>query len=183
MLIKLTGQVSHRGDGYIILERDGLGYRVFVGQAEIYTPNQPMTLFLHEQVREDERVLFGFPTIEALEVFWRFLEVSGVGAKSAQKIVTAAPIDEVRTHLVQGNLSFFTGVPGIGKKTAQKILLELQGMMVAKAASGPSPHEDVIMALVHLGYARALAEEAVKEVSPDGGEAQMIRDALRLLQK
>lgn len=182
MLIKLVGEVSYRGDGFVILENNGMGHRVFVVDGYSLPTNEEVTLFVHEQVREDERALYGFLSIEALELFWKFLSVSGVGAKSAQKIVSSRTINEVRKELVQGNLSFFTSVPGIGKKTAQKIILELQGRLVSENEDDSiRGRGDVVQALINLGYDRASAEEAVARVSADEPEDVQIRKALQFV--
>ncbi|HBK33614.1 TPA: Holliday junction branch migration protein RuvA [Candidatus Uhrbacteria bacterium] len=179
MIASLQGIVIYRGKGFVIVENTGVGYQVFI--PDVATPHEgsKVLLYTHEAVREDARELFGFFSVEALELFWNLLSVSGVGARSGQKIVYAATPREVRDAIQKENLAFFTSVQGIGKKTAQKIILELKGVLT-DGTQGPTLDQDAVEALVSLGYARRQVEEILAMVDGDQTEDR-VRRALQLL--
>jgi Holliday junction DNA helicase RuvA len=182
MLVKMHGKISHRGNGYVILDQGGCGYKILVPDPLMF-PDAETTVYLHEVVREDERVLFGFSTLEALELFWKLTTVSGVGPKTAQKIIFADDVDAIRSHIMTGNLAFLTGIGGIGKKIAQKIILELKGALV-EAPSVDTKDEEALQALVSLGYPRQDAQEAIKAVADASSDTEMcLRNALKMLSR
>src|SRR3989344_251239 len=122
MIARLRGQLVHRGVGFVIVEIAGVGYRVTMPEAASRGLSGEVVLFTHEAQREDGRELFGFASAEALELFSRLISVSGVGPKSGQKIVCAAPVNEVIGKIASADVAFLSSVQGIGKKTAQKIV-------------------------------------------------------------
>jgi Holliday junction DNA helicase RuvA len=140
-----------------------------------------VTVFTHEVIRESERELFGFLSLSSLELFWKLINISGVGPKSAQKIVFAGSVDEVKGNIMKGNLSFLTDIPGIGTKTAQKIILELKGAL-AEEPSVAAFDADAIEALVGLGYSRKQAEDALSGLEAETTE-ERIRAALKSLSR
>jgi holliday junction DNA helicase RuvA len=138
-----------------------------------------VTLYTHEAIRDSEHELYGLPTIEALELFWKLITVSGVGPKSAQRIISTQDIESVKKNISNGDLAFLTSVSGIGKKTAQKIILELKGILVDEETS-VSDDEDAIHALQALGYSRRDAEQILSTVEGETTE-ERIRAALKVL--
>lgn len=181
MLVKITGVITHRGAGFVLVEQGGLGYRVSIPEPAAYPMEQPVTFFLHEVVREEERVLFGFSTMDALELFWKLTTVSGVGPKIGQKLLGAGSVPQIRERIMNGDVTFLCSVPGVGKKIAQKIVLELKGSLVeSDGVPVGSVHGDVLSALVSLGYPRSEAEDAVRALPPDLADAETgIRLALK----
>jgi len=179
MLVSLKGMVTHHGGGFVIVENGGIGYKVILPEDGAYALRGEVQLFTHEVVREDTRVLFGFLSLSALELFWKLLGVSGVGPKSAQKIVFAGEVERVKERMMAADVSFLTSVPGIGKKTAQKIILELKGVL-AQDPEGWEVDEDALEALVALGYARRLAAQALAGLEGETTE-ERVRGALKLL--
>jgi len=129
MLVYLSGTVLHHGVGYIIVEQSGVGYKVSLPENVAHEIHESTHLYIHEVIRDSERELFGFTSIEQLELFWKLIAVSGVGPRSAQKIVYADAVDRVKSKIMAGDLTSLTNVPGVGKKTAQKIILELKGLL------------------------------------------------------
>ena len=192
MIITLSGTVTHRGEAFAIVENNGIGYKVSVPERVARTLGERIDLFTHEVMREDGRELFGFLSISALELFWKLLNVSGVGPRSAQKIVyVGSGVEEVKANIMKGNLTFLTNVPGIGNKTAQKIILELKGVLV-EDSEGEVADTDALEALVGLGYARRQAAEALARCEGNSGEAgpgsagdteARIRAALKILSR
>lgn len=184
MIIKLTGNVSHRGSDYLIFEVGSVGYRLMAPEFAVPRFQGVTTVFCHEIAREDVHELFGFLELSALELFWKLIAISGVGPRSAQKIVFSGSGDEVQGRIMQGDLAFLQSVPGIGKKTAQKIVLELKGvLMESKMGNGKGEKggedEEAIEALVGIGYKRREAEQAIEGLSGDTEEK--LKKALKAL--
>ncbi|MBI5369975.1 Holliday junction branch migration protein RuvA [Candidatus Uhrbacteria bacterium] len=179
MIVSLKGVVTYHGVGFVIIENAGVGYRVIVPEDQAHALAGEVFLYTHEVVREDSRELFGFLSVEALELFWKLTSVSGVGPKSAQKIVFAAPVDRVKERVMASDISFLTNVPGIGKKTAQKIILELKGAL-AQEPEVPACDPDAVDALVGLGYTKRQAEQVLIGL-PEQTTEERIRSALKVL--
>ncbi len=182
MIVSLKGSVIHHGVGFVIIENAGIGYRVQVPEDRAHQLHGDVFLYTHEVIRESERELFGFLTVEALELFWKLIHVSGVGPKSAQKIVFTNQTEKVKERIMAADLSFLTSVPGIGKKTAQKIILELKGVLAQEPVI-LTADQDALEALVALGYPRKTAEQALAGLDEQETTEGRIRTALKLLAK
>lgn len=188
MLAFIHGTIKAKGQGFVVVETGGLGYQVFVNAA-LYAElslHEAADMYLHHHVREDADELYGFHNFAALEFFKLLIAISGVGPKSAQGVLAMANIDELKASIAAGDPSLLTKVSGIGKKTAERIVLELRSKVdaLAPAASGvagpATAHSDEIDALVGLGYSLQQAREALNSVDAsvtDSGER--IRAALR----
>lgn len=179
MIVSLKGIITYHGLGFVIVENTGVGYKVLLPEDRAHGLSGEVLLYTHEVVRESERELFGFDSVGALELFWKLINVSGVGPKSAQKVVFAGEVERVKERIMAADLSFLTSVPGIGKKTAQKIILELKGVL-AQEPEGADVDEDALEALVSLGYARRHAEQALTGLREDTTEGK-IKAALKIL--
>lgn len=177
----LRGSVVHRGEGYVILERAGLGYKILVPPTFALDREGELAVFLHEVVRENERELFGFRDVEQLEFFWKLVAVSGVGPKIAQKMVFSDSVDGMKGKIMSGDLAALTALPGIGKKTAQKIILELKGAL-AQEPEVAVFDQDAVEALIGLGYARRDAEAALSGLEASTTD-ERLRAALKRLAK
>jgi holliday junction DNA helicase RuvA len=180
-MIYLEGRVLYRGAGYLILENAGLGYKVTLPEGVAQELSDMVSLYLHEVSRDDGRELFGFGSVAQLELFWKLIAISGVGPKSAQKIVFVDAIDHVKSKIMTGDLAFLTSVQGIGKKTGQKIILELKGV-IADEPDFAALDVDAIEALVGLGYTRRDAQAAMSGIEEEGTDNR-IRAALKRLSR
>ncbi len=181
MIALLNGTVERREPGAVIVLCGGVGYRVFVPDAGAFAPGAVITLHTHEAVRADSHELFGFLERERLELFERLIMVSGIGPRSGQKIVASASADRVKAAVLAGDVAFLSSIPGVGKKTAQKIILELKGVLAEEQAAG-SPEDEALQALVGLGYARAQAAAALEGLPAADVEARL-RAALKRLSR
>ncbi len=185
MIGSLRGEVMEILGGSVLLEVQGVGYlvRVSVSSLALLTVGEQAFVYIHDHVREDAHDLYGFLSLADLTLFDQLLGISGVGPKVAMTILSVGSADTVRRAIMQGDLATLTSVPGVGKKTAQKIILELKGQLVEADQVSPVDKE-VIEALESLGYSAQQAREALKQISPEAVEAPArVREALRLLSK
>jgi Holliday junction DNA helicase RuvA len=174
MLAYIKGKVIHKNNLAAIIGIDnGLGYQIFLPE-NFLTPlkiSEEIELYLHHQVREEADDLYGFKNFSDLELFQLLLSVSGVGPKSALAVLALADADDVKEAIIRGDAGLLTKVSGIGKKTAERLVLELKSK-VLKISSGTSLSEspgnsatnDEIDALMALGYSFPEAREALSRV-------------------
>lgn len=188
MIGSIKGKVSHKGIGYIILETNGVGYKVFI------TPPLLVRLRIGDElsvltltyVREDQISLYGFETLPELEFFELLLTVSGVGPKSAIGIMSLAQLNMIKSAIVSEDPSVFTKVSGIGRKTAERVIVELKEKLKSEKDAQPvaKEHSDAMDALLALGYRETEARDALKAVPIDIKNLQeKVKSALKSLSK
>lgn len=195
----ISGTVASLGPDYIVVDNGGIGYRVFVpvSVTEALETGESVKLFTHFSVREDAMLLYGFLSQEDLDLFRLLIGVSGVGPKGAMGILAVLDADSLRFAVLSEDAASIAKAPGIGKKTAQKVILELKdkldlndafdkkSLRISEASSGKEgPGEDAVMGLVSLGYTSQEASRAVraaKALSPEADAEELIRLALRQL--
>lgn len=171
MIATLHGTLQARTDDALIVNVGGVGFRVRVPThtlANLGALGSQVHLFTHLHVREDELALYGFATEDELHLFETLLTVSGIGPKVGLGILSAAPADTLRVAIAQGNVEALTAIPGIGKKTAQRLILELKGKIDVSGLGEVSEltplDKDVMDALINLGYSAAEATRAARAV-------------------
>lgn len=183
MIASLRGQVLQVTARYALIEVAGVGYRVNAPPSVLnrLSRGEEAFVYTYDLVREDARELYGFLTAEELELFERLLNVSGVGPKVAMTVLALGSADTARAAIMRGDVDLLTSVPGVGRKTAQKIVLELKGQLV-EAGEVSSMDAEVIQGLQGLGYSAQDAREALKHVSDEVQTMQeRLREALKLL--
>lgn len=183
MIGSLRGRVLEVHASFLLLETGGVGYAVKASSGLLSTvkAGEDRFFYVHDHVREDARDLYGFASWSEQEFFEKLLGISGVGPKVALTLMSAGPIGQVKAAVMQGDLALLTSVPGVGKKTAQKIILELKGLLVEAEEAVPGDSE-VVEALVTLGYPAQQAREALKQVpAAVAGIPDRIREALKYL--
>lgn len=188
MIARLTGTVARMSVGYAVLDVNGVGYKVFLTprsteRVSIASRQGPVTLEIHHVVREDVSDLFGFHDLEELDMFELLLTLSGVGPKSALSILSAADPEAIRHAVTHDDAGYLTKLSGVGKKTAEKIVLGLRdklGAIVGEKGSAGSSSL-VIDALLSLGYSAEDARDALKRVDVSKTAEEQVREALRLL--
>lgn len=160
MIAHLSGKVRSKSDRAVVLSVSGTGYLVYVARSilEKIQPGEDHELHIHTHVREDDISLYGFLTHDEWQLFKLLLTVSGIGPKSALEILNA-PLAKVRQAIAKKDASFLTQIPGIGRKTAERIIVDLQGKIqeaLIEEAAEPMDgnNEDIVQALVSLGYHR-----------------------------
>jgi Holliday junction DNA helicase RuvA len=190
MIGRLIGTIAEKSPPQLLVDVRGVGYEVDVPMSSFYNLpglGEPVTLLTHFVVREDAQVLFGFLTHEERATFRLLVKISGVGPRTALSLLSGLSVDELARAVSLQESGRLIKVPGIGKKTAERLLLELKGKLadaVATPASvASSAHTDILQALVALGYSDREAQAALKSLPADVGVAAGIKLALRALAK
>ncbi|GAP20914.1 Holliday junction branch migration protein RuvA [Leptolinea tardivitalis] len=185
MIAAVRGEVIGKGDDHLIVETGGVGFKIFTTQdyALRTVIGDPVLLFTHLVVREDALTLFGFETEELRDLFILLLGVNGVGPRIALAILSSMSPDAIRRSVLSEQADLFTRVPGVGKKTAQQILLHLQGKIKGEMAPGREPgtieiDAQVLDALTGLGYSVVEAQAAIQSIPR--GSASDVETRLRL---
>jgi Holliday junction DNA helicase RuvA len=191
MISYIEGRVIFKGDRFLVIEANGIGYRVFVGPDVLRKAKKEETikLWTHLYVREDSMELYGFSEYAELDFFEILIQISGIGPKSALGVLSVAPLDTLKRAIASGETSYLTQVSGIGKKIAEKIILELKDKL-GKIGFGAEENiflkeeEDVLRALRTLGYSYSEAREAIKQLPSNiTGTQERVKEALKILSK
>jgi len=189
MIASLTGSAILASDKHVVLDVRGVGYKVFATQDTIdFAKAAPEAfLFIHTVVREDALDLYGFRDEQSLSLFEKLLGISGIGPRAALAVLSVAPAEALQNAIATSNLAYLTKVSGIGKKTAEKIILELKDKLVSFETSVGQTSDsdtDALLALESLGYSSAQAREALQNVSKETlGTREKIKEALQNMSK
>ena len=196
MIALLRGQLLEKHPSRLIVDVHGVGYDVQVPVSTFYQAGEPgasVTLRIHTHVREDQIALFGFATALEHDLFERLIGVNGIGPKLALSVLSGIESADFVRAVEQGDVTRLTRIPGVGRKTAERMTLELRDRLPKVDDVSPSPAPaldatggDVVSALVNLGYQRAAADKAVEAVAaptPGLGFEDLLRRALRHLSR
>jgi holliday junction DNA helicase RuvA len=193
MIGKLTGTLAAKNPPQILLDVNGVGYEIDVPMSTFYAlpaTGERLSLMTHFVVREDAQLLYGFATNDERAAFRQLIKVSGVGPKVALAVLSGLTVAELNQAVVLQDVKRLTRVPGIGNKTAERLLLELRGKVVASGTASAggatmisSPENDVINALLALGYNDKEAASACRDLPKDLPINDGIRLALKALSK
>jgi Holliday junction DNA helicase RuvA len=192
MIGRLTGILLEKNPPQILLDVQGVAYELDVPMSTFYNlPVLHEKVVLHTQliVREDAHLLYGFLSIEERVAFRQLLKISGVGPKLALSVLSGLSLNDLAVAVMNKETGRLTKIPGVGKKTAERLLLELQGKFVvtgastAQGAAVSSVNNDIVNALLALGYNDKEAGWAAKQLPGDSGVSDGIRQALKLLSK
>lgn len=203
----IKGMLTYREMDHVVIETGGIGYRIFCGNpSAINTDDKKETiLYLHHHVREDAQLLYGFATREERRMFRLLLEVSGIGPKGANSIIASATPQQIALAIAQEDVKYLTRFPGIGQKTAKRLILDLKDKLKAEGFSRsqdlfqldvsiPSPSSggdgqgllEALEALLVLGFQESEVLPVLRELSqekPDQKADELIKQALKQLQK
>ena len=191
MIGRLTGQLIEKRPPTVVVEVHGVGYEVDVPMSTFFqlpATGSPITLQTHLIVREDAHLLFGFATDQERQVFRQLLKISGVGARTALSVLSGMSVSELYQAVAAHDGARLTKIPGIGKKTAERLLLELRdklaaGMGAAMPGGDAGVRSDALNALLALGYSDKEATHALGGIAPQTPVQEAIRHALKLLSK
>ena len=193
MIGRLNGKLVEKQPPQIVIDVGGVGYEVDVSMQTFYTLpplGEPVQLFTQLVVREDAHLLFGFGSVQERATFRQLVKVSGIGAKTALGIVSAMSAGELAQAVAQEDVGRLSSAPGIGKKTAERMVLELRGKLTSAADGGllvPAPAadetDDIVSTLLALGYNEREARTAVKNLPVGTEVGEGVRLALKNLLK
>jgi len=201
MIAMLSGELAYRSPEQIIVDVSGVGYRLQIPLSTFYSlpENGQVKLQIYTHVKEDAIHLFGFSSTTEKDLFTLLISVSGVGPKLAITILSHMPVEELAMALSEGDVPRLTTIPGIGKKSAERLVLELQDKAAQYTAATAIPsvegirnltgaeerHQDALSALINLGYKETLAKRALKNLAPDPGTPleDILKAALQILLK
>jgi len=188
MIGKLTGTLSLKNPPDVLVDCHGVGYEVSVPMSTFYNLpalGEPVTLLTHFVVREDAQLLYGFATAPEREAFRQLIKISGVGPRTALSVLSGMSVGELAQAITAQEAGRLVKVPGIGKKTAERLLLELKGKLGADLGAPAAPASDaegdILQALLALGYSDKEAGAALKALPPGVGVSEGIRLALKAL--
>jgi Holliday junction DNA helicase RuvA len=205
MIAHLSGTLLAKHATSVIVDVGGVGYEVTIPVTTFYDlgeTNAPVRLQIYTHVREEALQLFGFRTLRERELFTLLISVSGIGPKSAVAMLSGMSADEIVTAIRQSNYARITSIPGVGRKTAERLVIELRDKMAA--LSGPAPEEqvgaggptaaqsedalreDTLAALLQLGFPKPAAEKTITNAMQEGGDLSvetLLRRSLRQLSK
>ena len=192
MIGRLHGRLIEKTPPQILIDVNGVGYEVDVPMStfcNLPAEGQEITLLTHFVVREDAMLLYGFATAAERQTFRALIRISGIGPRIALAVLSGMSTNDFAAAVENGDAALLTRVPGIGKKTAERLVLELKGKLVGSAFAGaPMPaasanQADITSALVALGYSEREAQAAVRTLPADIGVSDGIRQALKSLSR
>ena len=191
MIGRLTGILLEKNPPQILLDIQGVGYEVNVPMSTFYNLpvlHERVVLYTQLIVREDAHLLYGFASEDERVAFRHLLKISGVGPKLALSVLSGLSLKDLALAVASKEVGQLTRIPGVGKKTAERLLLELQDKFIVSVSDGVSgvgkPHgNDITNALLALGYSGKEADWAAKQLAADANVADGIRQALKLLSK
>ena len=198
MIALIRGTLAYKSIDHVIIDVGGVGYRLFIPLSTFYAlpENGEVSFYTHTHVREDALLLYGFLTLEEKYLFVVLIGISGIGPKLAINILSHIPAAELKNAIAAGDVKRLSGLPGIGKKTAERLVLELKDKIGAVemplAATGASPTagqssgdlvNDVISALINLGYKENQARKVLEsmELAPGTSMEDALKGALKVL--
>ncbi|MEE8526146.1 MAG: Holliday junction branch migration protein RuvA [Thermoanaerobaculia bacterium] len=194
MIGYLKGTLLDVSPNLVLLDVGGVGYEVKIPLSTYYEVQKveggTAAFHVHTHVREDALLLFGFWTARERQLFEKLISVSGIGPKLAQTVLSGIPPDDLVAALGSRDVRALSSVPGIGKKTAERMVVDLADKVGALAVEAPAKpvvaESDLVLALLNLGYKRSAAERAIVQVTrenPDGSFADQLRAGLKLLSR
>jgi Holliday junction DNA helicase RuvA len=188
----LTGKLISSKPTQIILDVNGVGYlvNISISTFEKISEKESVSLYIHTSVKEDSITLFGFYTQSEKEMFELLISISGIGPKVSLGILSGISVDDLKDAIANGNVSRLIAIPGIGRKTAERVVLELRNKVDSIKSDGSikttSAKDEAISALATLGYQRQLAEKVVRDLLSENANyslEELIRKALAGLNK
>lgn len=201
MIALLRGELAYKSIDHVIIDTGGVGYRLFIPLSTFYAlpDSGQVRLLVHTHVREDALLLFGFFTAAEKEMFALLIGISGIGPKLALNVLSHIPVPELQGAVLAGDVKRLSSLPGIGKKTAERLVLELKDRIgptgvpvpadgvpvpaLPSAKAKADPLADVISALVNLGYKDAQARKVLEsmEITHDAPMEEILKGALKIL--
>ncbi len=199
MIALLTGKIAYKSPEFIILDVNGVGYRVQIPFSTYYDlpeEGKEISLNIYTHVKEDAISLYGFRSLVEKNCFQLLISVSGIGPKLGKDILSNIQVGDLARSITQGDLARLSAIPGIGRKTAERLVLELRNKVLkldtsqtaqgdARSAAPSAMTDDIASALVNLGYKEGVVRKALAEmeIPPNAAMEDILKKALKLLMK
>jgi Holliday junction DNA helicase RuvA len=191
MIYSLTGELKRKGGRVVVIGVGGVDFKVAIpirSEAQLPKIGEKASLFTYLHVRENSLELYGFLTEKEIGLFELLLSVSGIGPKSALSILSVAPVDQLMAAISQGETELLQGSSGVGRKTAERIVVELKDKIIVAGDKTTieimQKDSDILEALMGLGYTRSRAKEAIEKIDASLTSAsERLRDALNKIKK
>jgi Holliday junction DNA helicase RuvA len=200
MIALISGKIVYKGISHVVIDAHGVGYRIFIPLTTFYElpeTGQIITLHVHTHVKQDAINLFGFYTVQERDLFQLMLSVSGIGPKMSMNILSGISVQEMLRAISSGDVRKLISIPGLGKKLAERLILELKEKVVKKMMAEEMPaidnqqkineiiREDVLSALINLGYKSNMAQAALDKVLYTSAKElamdQLLKKTLKIL--
>ena len=200
MIALISGKIVYKGISHVVIDAHGVGYRIFIPLTTFYElpeAGQIITLHVHTHVKQDAINLFGFYTVQERDLFQLMLSVSGIGPKMSMNILSGISVQEMLRAISSGDVRKLISIPGLGKKLAERLILELKEKVVKKMMAEDVPaidgqqkineiiREDVLSALINLGYKSNIAQAALDKVlyisAKELAMDQLLKKTLKIL--
>ena len=184
MIGSIKGKITLKKDKFVLVETNGVGYKISISPDALFKikVDDQAFFYTHMHVREDSQDLYGFLDYKELEFFELLIGVSGIGPKGALVILGVTTIETLKKAIVTGDISYLTKISGIGKKTAEKMVIELRDKIGKENTEGSLQEElDAMEALKSLGYSQSEARDALKKIDGSLNTNKKIKEALKIL--
>lgn len=180
----IKGKIRNIESNYIVLENNGIGYLIYVGNPYSFKEGEETIIYLYQYVREDEISLYGFKTFEEKLLFLKLINVKGLGCKMALPMLATGSIDGIMDAIERENVLYLKKFPKIGDKVARQIILDLKGKLVNNTSSNLNQElDELIDVLKGLGYKPADIKKILPKINKDSSIEEQVKEALKLLLK
>lgn len=184
MIAYLKGKILQKTTGSIILQQGDIGYKIYVTPEILEQPlNSVVNLYIYHKSSDDGQTLFGMPNFEDLQFFELLISVTGVGPKMALTIISSSKLDLLQQAILNEDSDIFTRMSGVGKKTAERIILELKNKFAGLITSSTGGTSDLYDALTALGYNPREVREVISKVDTSVNTSEQIKQALKIISK
>ncbi len=179
----IKGLLVEQGSNYIVIENNGIGYKIFVANPYVFNAQKANMVYLYSHIREDEYSLYGFVTIEERELFLKLINVKGLGPKMALPILATGSLSGIQDAIERENILYLEKFPKIGEKLARQIILDLKGKLAKSPIKGNDDTSELVAVLESLGYKMADIKRVLPSLDQTHSIEQNVKEALKLLLK
>lgn len=179
----IKGIITIIETSYIVVENNGIGYMVFVSNPYSYKLNEEVTIYLYQQIREDENTLYGFKTKEDKELFLKLISVKGLGCKMALPMFSGDNMSSILNAIEEGNINYLKKFPKIGDKVARQIILDLKGKLASNQSNLKEDFSELTETLKSLGYKPNDIKKVLPQIDISLSLEKQVKEALKLLLK
>ena len=182
----ICGIIKEIGSNYVTLDNNGIGYLIYTANPYYYNLDKDYTIYIYQNVKEDELTLYGFKSVDEKEMFLKLIDVKGLGPKMALPMFATGNVDDIKSAINSGNIDYLKKFPKIGDKVARQIVLDLKGKLVTndeEIATNDVNYDEIKDALVSLGYKEKDIKRVIKNIDGTKTIEEQIKDALKLMLK